>query len=104
MLYLKLRQLRRNLLMSVLSIYDTSIDNNHVTVTAVVEDMRLVCLAHRDSPEEWGPGLCSTSFELAEDQSIPTDEGSFCSYLDQLDPRWQLVDTSDYDLTFDDLT
>ena len=85
--------------MSVLSIHDTSIDNNHVTVTAVVEDMRLLRRATRDDPDQWGPGLCSTSFELAEDKSIPTDEDDFCSYLDWLDPQWELVDLSDYDLT-----
>ena len=82
--------------MSVLSIHDTSIDNNHVTVTAVVEDMRLLYKATRDTPDEWSPGLCSTSFELADDESIPTDEDGFCSYLDQPNPQWQLVDTSDY--------
>lgn len=81
--------------MSVLSIHNTSIENNHVTVTAVVEDMRLLRRATRDDPDQWGPGLCSTSFELA-DESIPTDEDGFCSYLDQLNPQWQLVDTSDY--------
>jgi hypothetical protein len=99
LLHLKLWQLRGDVLMSVLSIYDTSIDNNHVTVTAVVEDMCLLRRATRDDPDQWGPGLCSTSFELAEDQPIPTDEDGFCSYLDQLDPQWQLVDTSDYQLT-----
>jgi len=82
--------------MSSLSICDTSIENNHVTVTAVVEDMRLLRRATRDDPDQWGPGLCSTSFELADDESIPIDEDSFCSYLDLLNPQWQLVDTSDY--------
>jgi hypothetical protein len=82
-----------------LFIEDTTIENNHVTVTALVEDMQLVALAHRDSPEEWVPGLCSTSFELADDESIPTDEAGFCSYLDRLDPQWELIDTSDYQLT-----
>jgi hypothetical protein len=100
----KLRQLRGDLLMSVLSIHETSIEDNRVTVTAVVEDMCLLRRATRDDPDQWGPGLCSTSFELADDESIPTDEDGFCSYLDQRDSQWQLVDTSDYDLTFDDLT
>jgi hypothetical protein len=83
--------------MAVLAIEHTTIDNNHVTVTAVVEDMRLLYKATRDDPEEWCPGLCSTSFELADDESIPTDEDGFCSYLNQLNLQWQLVDTSDYD-------
>ncbi len=85
--------------MSVLSIHETSIDNNRVTVTAIVEDMQLLRRATRDDPDQWGPGFCSTSFELADGESIPTDEDDFCSYLDRLDPQWQLVDLSDYDLT-----
>ena len=99
MLHLKLRQLRGDLLMSVLSIHETSIEDNRVTVTAIVEDMCLLRRATRDDPDQWGPGLCSTSFELADDQSIPTDEDGFCSYLDRLNPQWELVDLSDYDLT-----
>lgn len=85
--------------MSVLSIHETSIDNNRVTVTAIVEDMRLLRRATRDDPDQWGPGFCSTSFELADGESIPTDQDGFCSYLDRLDPQWELVDLSDYDLT-----
>jgi hypothetical protein len=82
--------------MSVLLIEDTFIDGTNVTVTAVVEDMRLLYRATRFEPEEWAPALCSASFELDEDEQIPTDEDGFCSYLDQLDLHWQLVDTSDY--------
>ena len=82
--------------MHVLAIEDTFIDGNDVTVTAVVEDMRLLYRATRYEPDEWAPALCSTSFELDPGESIPTDEDGFCSYLDQLDLHWQLVDTSDY--------
>ena len=99
MLHLKLRQLRVDLLMSVLSIHETSIEDNSVTVTAIVEDMQLLRKATRDDPDQWGPGFCSTSFELADDESIPTDEDGFCSYLDRLNPQWELVDLYDYDLT-----
>jgi hypothetical protein len=99
MLHLKLRQLRGDLLMSVLSIHETSIEDNRVTVTAIVEDMQLLRKTTRDDPDQWGPGFCSTSFELADDESIPTDEDGFCSYLDRLNPQWELVDLSDYDLT-----
>jgi hypothetical protein len=99
LLHLNLRKLRRELLMAVLSIEDTTIENGRIYVTALVEDMQLVALAHRDSPEEWVPGLCSTSFELADDESIPITEDGFCSYLDRLDPQWELIDTSDYQLT-----
>jgi hypothetical protein len=81
--------------MSVLAIENTTINNNHVTVTAVVEDMLLLYKATRDDPEEWAPGLCTASFELADDESIPLDEDSFCIFLDYLQLQWQLVDTSD---------
>jgi hypothetical protein len=84
--------------MSVLVIEDTIIEGTNVTVTAVVEDMRLLYRATRYEPDEWAPALCSTSFELDPGESIPTDEDGFCSYLDQLDLHWQLVDTSDWNL------
>jgi len=83
--------------MSVLAIKDTIIKDTNVTVTAVVENMRLLYYASHYEPEEWCPALCSASFELDEDQQIPTDEAGFCSYLDSLDLEWQLIDTSDYD-------
>jgi RecB family endonuclease NucS len=84
--------------MSVLSIEETIVDGNHVTVTALVDEMLLIHKATYLEPDEWAPALCSVSFELDEDESIPIDEDSFCSYLDQRDLLWQLVDTSDWDL------
>jgi hypothetical protein len=84
--------------MSVLAIEDFQQQGTNVTVTAVVEDMRLLYRATRYEPDEWAPALCSTSFELDPGESIPTDEDGFCSYLDQLDLHWQLVDTSDWNL------
>ena len=81
--------------MSILAIEDTFIDGSNVTVTAVVEDMRLLYRASRYEPEEWAPALCTASFQLDDGEQIPTDEDGFCSYLDQLDLHWQLVDTSD---------
>jgi hypothetical protein len=84
--------------MTVLAIDDTSIDGTNVTVTAVVEDMRLLYRATRFEPEEWAPALCTASFQLADDEQVPVDEDGFCSYLDSLDLDWQLVDTSDWDL------
>lgn len=82
--------------MTVLAIEDTSIDGSDVTVTAVVEDMRLLYRATYYEPEEWAPALCSATFQLDEGEQIPLDEDGFCSYLDSLDLYWQLVDTSDY--------
>lgn len=84
--------------MTILAIEDTFIDGSDVTVTAVVEDMRLLYWATHYEPEEWAPALCSATFQLDEGEQIPLDEDGFCSYLDSLDLYWQLVDTSDYDV------
>jgi hypothetical protein len=84
--------------MSVLAIEDTTIDGINVTVTAVVDEMRLLYRATYFDPEEWAPALCTASFELDEGEQVPTDEDGFCSYLDSLDLNWQLLDTSDWNL------
>jgi hypothetical protein len=84
--------------MSVLAIEDTSVNGTNVTVTAVVEDMRLLYRGSYFDPEEWAPALRSASFKLDDGEQIPTDEDGFCSYLDSLDLNWQLVDTSDWNL------
>lgn len=81
--------------MTILAIEDTFIDGSDVTVTAVVEDMRLLYRATHYEPEEWAPALCSATFQLDEGEQIPLDEDGFCSYLDSLDLYWQLVDTTD---------
>ena len=84
--------------MTVLAIEETTIDGINVTVTAVVDEMRLLYKATYLDPEEWAPALCTAHFELDEGEQIPTDEDGFCSYLDSLPLQWQLVDTSDWDL------
>ena len=81
--------------MTVLAIEDTYFTQTHVTVTAVVDDMRLLYRATHFDPEEWAPALCTTTIELDPGEPIPLDEDGFCSYLDQLDPLWQLLDLSD---------
>jgi len=80
--------------MTVLAIEHTEITDTHVTVTAVVDEMRLLYRATRLDPEEWAPALCQTTIELDPGESIPLDEDGFCAYLDHLDPQWQLLDTS----------
>lgn len=82
--------------MGVLSIEDTTINGSNVTVTAMVDNMRLLYRATRLDPEEWAPALCEATFQLCEGESIPTTENGFCCFLDHLDLEWQLVDTSDW--------
>jgi hypothetical protein len=68
--------------MTVLAIEDTLFTDTHVTVTAVVDEMRLLYHATHLDPEEWAPALCQTTIELDPEEPIPLDEDGFCSYLD----------------------
>ena len=78
--------------MTVLAIEDVHYSDTHVTVTAVVDEMRLLYRATYFEPEEWAPALCQATIELDPEEPIPLDEDGFCSYLDQLDPQWELVE------------
>jgi hypothetical protein len=77
--------------MTILAIEDTIIDGFNVTVTAVVDEMRLLYRATHLDPEEYAPALCTAYFTLDEGEQIPTDEDGFCQYLDTLDLDWQLL-------------
>lgn len=81
--------------MQVLAIEDTFIDGNDVTVTAVVDEMRLIRKSTYLDPDEYAPALCRTSFELDEGEQIPLDEDGFCDYLAKLDPNWELLPIED---------
>jgi len=90
--------LHRELTMTILAIEDTLFTDTHVTVTAVVDEMRLLYHATHLDPEEWAPALCTTTVELDPEEPIPLDEDGFCAYLNQLDPQWELVERDDFDL------
>jgi hypothetical protein len=77
--------------MQVLAIEHTLIDGYNVTVTAVVDEMRLIHKSTYLDPDEYAPALCRTSFELDEGEQIPLDEDGFCSYLTHLEPNWELL-------------
>lgn len=77
--------------MNVLSIEDVSVNENQVNVVAVVEDMRLRYAATYFDPEEWEPALCSSSFELYENEKLPTDDVELLDYINNLDLDWELL-------------
>lgn len=81
--------------MTVLAIENTDIIDNRVTVTAVVDNMRLLYRQTMYDPAEYAPAICTASFDLDEGEQIPLDEDGFCSYLTNLDLDWQLLDMSD---------
>jgi hypothetical protein len=77
--------------MSVLAIESTIIDDDCVTVEAIVDDMRCIYAATYSSPAEYAPALCRASFFLGDD-TIPTDEDGFCRYLDACQLEWEPID------------
>jgi len=79
-------------------IYDIQKEDDKVTVTAVVEDSKLVYPATRFDPAEYGPGLCEATFYLDEGELLPNDEDQLIDYLENLDLSWELIsdDEDDY--------
>lgn len=77
--------------MTVLAIESITIENDYVTVEAVVDDMRCIYAASYTSPAEYAPALCRASFFLGDEQ-IPVDEDGFCHYLDSCQLDWEPID------------
>ena len=71
-------------------------DENIVYVRAIVEDIVLVYQQTMESPAEYGPAVCETSFSLNEDETLPTNEDELVDFLNNLDLDWQVIDNSDY--------
>lgn len=72
-------------------IYNITKQENQVFVDAIVEDMILVYPQTKTDPEEYGPALCSASFELDEGEEIPTDEDELIDYLTDLNLEWKVI-------------
>jgi hypothetical protein len=66
------------------------------TVTAVLEDARVTHQQTMESPEEYGPGLCKTSFWLNEGEILPTDETELIGFLSEMHLSWEPITVSDY--------
>ena len=81
--------------MTVLSIESCYQDGTHVRVNAIVDNVYTRYAATYLEPAEEWPALCSASFELSEEESLPSDEASLCRYLSDLGLDWRLVDSSD---------
>lgn len=77
--------------MTVLAIELTTIEDDYVTVEAVVDYMRCIYAATYTSPAEYAPALCRASFFLGDEQ-IPVDEDGFCRYLDSCQLDWEPID------------
>jgi hypothetical protein len=66
------------------------------TVTAVIEDARITHQQTMESPEEYGPGLCKTSFWLNANEILPTDENDLIAFLSEMHLSWEPITISDY--------
>lgn len=77
-------------------IYNLQQEEDRVTVTAVVEDARVVFPATRFEPEEYGPALCEASFYLDEGELLPKDDEELISYLEDLNLDWEVMSIDDY--------
>lgn len=77
-------------------IYNLQQDEDRVTVTAVVEDARVVFPATRFEPEEYGPALCEASFYLDEGELLPKDDEELISYLENMNLDWEVISMDEY--------
>jgi len=77
-------------------IYNLQQDEDRVTVTAVVEDARVVFPATRFEPEEYGPALCEAAFYLDEGELLPKDDEELITYLESLNLDWEVISMDDY--------
>ena len=77
--------------MSILSIENLQIDDKCCYVEAIIDDVALIHHQTRFDPPEYGPALCSTSFNT-EDVEVPADENEFKKLLEELCPAWRIID------------
>ncbi len=67
---------------------------SEVTVTALVDNMRLVRSATWDEPEEYAPGLCISSFFLEDVDFTLEDADALEDYLYTI--NWDLLLDDDF--------
>lgn len=78
-------------------IYDIYKKDNEVFVKAIVEDAVLVYPATNSDPEEYGPALCEATFELEENEILPSDDDQLIDYLESLNLDWEVVPKDEYE-------
>jgi len=67
------------------------IENGIAHVEAVLEDARLLYSQALWSPQEYGPGLCYTSFDVDEAETIPIHQPDLVQYLESMCLDWELI-------------
>lgn len=74
-------------------------DGTEVFVRAIVEDMVVLYSQTMESPAEYGPAMCETSFSLNEDEVLPEEDDELIDYLNSLDLNWNIDDDWSYGTT-----
>lgn len=77
--------------MNVLSITDYYVEDDLVTVFAVVDDAKVKYYATYNYPEEKVPALCKSNFYLCDGEKLPPDD-ELLNYIDSLNLDWEVVD------------
>jgi len=67
------------------------IENGIAHVEAVLEDARLLYSQTLWSPQEYGPGLCYTSFDVDKAETIPIHQPDLVQYLESMCLDWELI-------------
>jgi len=66
-----------------------------LVVDAVIDDAVLVRSQSYFEPAEWGPALCRGSFELHEEDVIPSSDAGFKQLISDRIDDWTPLDQSD---------
>jgi hypothetical protein len=87
--------------MNKVSIESFHLKNDILYVEAWVDDIVVTSRATLRDPAEYGPALCSAEMMVdLEDEEIDYEnlnEETVIFLIDQLDPEWIVIDTSDVD-------
>ena len=76
--------------MAILSIEACWVEKNYCYIQAIIEDAALVKAQTLIDPPEFGPALCSTSFD-PNGEEIPDDDKKLIEFLDSRFVSWRPV-------------
>jgi len=76
--------------MAILSIESRWVEKDYCYIEAIVEDAALAKAQTLIDPPEFGPALCSTSFET-NGEEIPSDDKKLIEFLDDRFVSWRPV-------------
>lgn len=82
--------------MNIIEINSFMIENGIAHVQAVLEDVRRIYPQTLWSPAEYGPGLCHTSFDVDQADTIPIHYPDLIEYLESIPTEWKLIPDQEF--------